>query len=92
MSARAASVWEAAVKVAIGKLEIDPWEMVEGIRASGFDELPLLARHAAAVGALAPHHRDPFDRLLLGQAVQEPLALVTHDPVLARYPASVEVV
>ncbi len=88
----AASVWEAAIKVAIGKLEVDLTGMVEGIRASGFDELPVLARHAAQLSALAPHHRDPFDRLLIAQAVQEPLALVTHDPALAGYPARVEMV
>ncbi|MHB1506031.1 MAG: type II toxin-antitoxin system VapC family toxin [Sulfobacillus sp.] len=88
----AASIWEAAIKVASGKLEVDLTAMVEGIAVSGFIELPVLARHAAAVSTLPPHHRDPFDRLLVAQALQEPLRLLTCDPMLASYQAAVELI
>lgn len=87
----AASIWEAAIKVASGKLELDLAAMVEGIAASGFSELPVLARHAAAVGNLPLHHLDPFDRVLVAQAIQEPLRLLTHDPALTAYAVAVEV-
>ena len=53
--------------------------------ARTFDELPVRARHAAAVGALPMHHRDPFDRLLIAQTRTEGLALVTIDPAIRRY-------
>ncbi len=81
----AASIWEAAIKASIGKLEVVADELVAGISASGFTELPVLARHAAMVQTLPPHHRDPFDRLLVAQAIIEPLRLVTADTPLTRY-------
>ena len=81
----AASIWEAAVKVAIGKLDAVPDDLVAGIGASGFAELPVSARHAARVVTLPQHHRDPFDRLLVAQAIHEPLHLLTADAALRRY-------
>jgi len=84
----AASVWEIAVKASIGRLKIartDVMKLPALIDASGFDELPVRARHAAAVGALPMHHRDPFDRLLIAQTRTEGLALVTIDPAIRRY-------
>jgi PIN domain nuclease of toxin-antitoxin system len=81
----AASIWEAAVKVAIGKLNADPDDLVAGISASGFAELPVSARHAARVVTLPQHHRDPFDRLLVVQAIHEPLHFLTADAALRRY-------
>ena len=81
----AASIWEAAVKVAIGKLDAVPDDLVAGIGASGFAELPVSARHAARVVTLPQHHRDPFDRLLVAQAIHEPLHLLTADATLRRY-------
>jgi len=81
----AASIWEAAVKVAIGKLDVVPDDLVAGIGASGFAELPVTARHAARVLTLPQHHRDPFDRLLVAQAIHEPLHLLTADATLRRY-------
>ncbi len=65
VSVSAASIWEVAIKSALGKLRIEPTRVMRGITASGFEELPVLARHAVLVAALAPHHRDPFDRLLV---------------------------
>lgn len=81
----AASIWECAIKTALGKLDVAPDDAVDGIEASGFVELPVLARHAAAVARLPHHHRDPFDRLLVAQALGEPLELLTVDPQLRRY-------
>ncbi|HKT65206.1 MAG TPA: type II toxin-antitoxin system VapC family toxin [Burkholderia sp.] len=80
-----ASIWEAAIKAGLGKLDIDVGRLVRSIGASGIRELPVSAVHGAAVRDLPPHHRDPFDRLLVAQARHEPLQLVTADAQLARY-------
>jgi len=88
----AASIWEATIKAGLGKLDADPAELVAGIEASGFTELPVAARHAARVADVARAHRDPFDRLLLAQAVEEPLRLLTADGALAEYSELVEVI
>lgn len=81
----AASIWEAAIKAGIGKLNVVAGDLVAGIRASGFSELPVSALHAARVTGLPHHHRDPFDRLLVAQAMYEPLHLLTADVVLKQY-------
>ena len=81
----AASIWEIAIKVRLGKLEADPVAMVEAIEESGFKELPVRAAHAAHVANLPLLHADPFDRLLIAQAVTEPLRLLTADAGLASY-------
>ncbi|KVD34960.1 twitching motility protein PilT [Burkholderia sp. ABCPW 11] len=84
-----ASIWEAAIKAGLGKLDVDVDRLVRVLRASGFRELPVRAVHGAAVRSLPSHHRDPFDRLLVAQAQHEPLQLVTADGHLARYGMSV---
>ncbi len=81
----AASIWEAAIKAGLGKLNAAADDLVAGIGASGFAELPVSARHAARVRTLPQHHRDPFDRLLVAQALHEPLHLLTADAPLRRY-------
>ncbi|MCW3504434.1 type II toxin-antitoxin system VapC family toxin [Burkholderia cenocepacia] len=83
-----ASIWEAAIKAGLGKLDIDVGELIRAISASGIRELPVRAVHGAAVRDLPHHHRDPFDRLLVAQARHEPLRLVTADAHLARYDRS----
>ena len=88
----AATIWEAAIKIALGKLRVDPALLVAEIARSGFIELPILARHAAAVSALPMHHKDPFDRLLIAQALTEPARLLTADSVLQSYSELVETV
>jgi len=80
----AASIWELAIKAPLGKIEADPDELVAAIEASGFLELPVRAAHSAGVARLALHHSDPFDRLLVAQAITEPLKLLTADSVLAK--------
>lgn len=81
----AASLWEVAIKARLGKIEADVDELVAAIDQSGFVELPVRAAHVAAVARLAMHHNDPFDRLLVAQAIAEPLRLVTADAVLVQY-------
>lgn len=81
----AASIWEIAIKIKLGKLEGDPAEFVEAIGASGFQELTISVKHAAKVHELPLYHRDPFDRLLIAQALVEPMRLLTADSVLAQY-------
>ena len=81
----AASIWEVAIKARLGKIRADPHALAKAIDASGFIELPVSAAHAAGVAQLELHHNDPFDRLLIAQALAEPLKLVTVDAVLATY-------
>jgi PIN domain nuclease of toxin-antitoxin system len=85
-----ASIWEIAIKSRLGKIDGDAGVFAEAIEASGFQELSITARHAAAVARLPLHHADPFDRLLLAQAFSEPLTLVTADRALADYGGAVE--
>ncbi len=81
----AASIWEVAIKVRLGKLAADLPALVAAVSASGFSQLPITAAHAAGVAQLPLLHNDPFDRLLISQALAEPLRLVTADSLLAPY-------
>jgi len=81
----AASIWEISIKARLGKIRADPRELAAAIAPSGFVELPVTAAHAAGVSELELLHNDPFDRLLVAQALAEPLKLVTVDEVLAKY-------
>lgn len=86
MLVSAASAWEIAIKVALGKLDF-PTTVAEARELAGFAELPVSIAHADAYRALPAHHSDPFDRLLIAQAVTEGLSLVTADKALAPYGA-----
>lgn len=88
----AASIWEIAIKASLGKLDADPAVVREALAPSGFDELPVTGTHAAHVAALRPHHRDPFDRLLVAQSEIEGLTLLTADTQLEPYGRSVQLV
>jgi PIN domain nuclease of toxin-antitoxin system len=81
----AASIWEIAIKARLGKIEASAVDLVAAIEASGFLELPVRALHAVRVADLPLHHTDPFDRLLVSQAMVEPLRLLTVDTVLCQY-------
>ncbi|MDY7786714.1 type II toxin-antitoxin system VapC family toxin [Burkholderia ubonensis] len=83
-----ASVWEVAIKVGKGKLDVDVDRLVAAIKTSKYNELPVRAAQGAAVRNLPHYHRDPFDRLLVAQAWCEPLLLVTADGDLAQYGSS----
>ena len=81
----AASVWEISIKAGLGKLSADPGEVVAALEPAGFLPLPITVQHAARVASLPLVHRDPFDRLLVAQALVEPMRLLTTDAVLAGY-------
>jgi PIN domain nuclease of toxin-antitoxin system len=90
----AASVWEVAIKSGLRRRDftVNVPAFVRALAQGGFMELPVTAAHASRVAALPGVHRDPFDRLLVAQAVAEPMTLLTNDPVLQRYGPLVEVV
>jgi PIN domain nuclease of toxin-antitoxin system len=80
----AAVVWEVAIKRALGKLRV-PDAYLSVLLDAGVQPLPVSVAHAAAVEQLPPHHRDPFDRMLVSQAKIEGGALVSRDDALAAY-------
>ena len=81
----AASVWEVAIKVSVGRLEV-PGSFGEAAASAGFRELPICWADAAAAATLPALHRDPFDRMLVAQAIRGDLVVLTRDPVVSRYP------
>lgn len=84
----AASVWEASIKEATGRLKV-PRDLVQQVVDEGFEPLPIDLRHARVAGALPLHHRDPFDRMLVAQAQLEGLTIVTRDPQIPSYGVAV---
>ena len=80
----AASVWELGLKIARGKLAL-PGDYAPRLLAHGFEELAVNITHAARSTTLPPLHGDPFDRLLIDQALEEGLMLVTSDQAILRY-------
>ncbi len=86
----AVSLYEIAVKIRIGKLTIDLDELVSRIDESDFDRLYVEDRHCAIMAGLPviPKHRDPFDIMLVAQAIAENLAIVTSDAKLRQYPVT----
>lgn len=89
-----ASIWEVAIKRGLDRpdFRVDVRLLRRGLLDNGYDELPILGPHAAAVAGLPPIHKDPFDRLLIAQALAEGILLLTVDPVVGRYPAPVRLV
>ena len=85
----AASIWEFSIKVRIGKFDTDVARLLGSLAGSGFTELPVLSRHAVEVAKIPLYHRDPFDRLLVAQAITEDLYLLTVDAKLPQYGSSV---
>ena len=83
----AASVWEIAIKNAIGRLPVPPGEAMCEFEKAGFTELEVTAAHAAATAELPfrEDHRDPFDRMLIAQAIQEQMDLITADRKFSGY-------
>ena len=88
----AASIWEAVIKIGLRRLDANPLDLVAGIHGSGFRELPVTAQHTLAVHTLPDLHRDPFDRLLIAQALSEPLSLYTSDRMLPSYAPTIQFV
>ncbi len=89
-----ASIWEIAIKAGLGRADfrIDPAEIVAAAMESGFTELPVRSAAALKVATLPAHHRDPFDRLLLAQAMTEPAVFYTADAQLPVYSELVRLV
>jgi PIN domain nuclease of toxin-antitoxin system len=86
-----ASLWEMAIKVSIGRLQVDLTELERQVPRQGFRWLPIRNAHLLAVATLESDgaHRDPFDRLLVCQSRMEPLLLLTVDRQLSRYGSTV---
>jgi PIN domain nuclease of toxin-antitoxin system len=83
----AASIWEIAIKKSFGRpdFRVEPRLLRRGLLDNGYVELPITSQHAVSVDSLPPIHRDPFDRLLVAQAMHEGITLLTGDAQLARY-------
>jgi PIN domain nuclease of toxin-antitoxin system len=83
----AVSVWEIAIKhgLGCGDMPVSGEQALAWFRQAGYRLLPIAPEHAAAVGSLPPLHADPFDRLLVVQALIEPFRLLTADDTVARY-------
>lgn len=82
-----ASLWEIGIKHSLGKLNIEIGlnELFKIIEQSGFEILTINPQHTLVVASLAFHHRDPFDRMLVSQAVSDKLIIVTKDSVIKQY-------
>ncbi|WP_028220667.1 type II toxin-antitoxin system VapC family toxin [Paraburkholderia oxyphila] len=86
-----ASLWEIAIKRALNRadFQVEPRVLRRNLLDNGYEELPVLSTHVMALEGLPPIHRDPFDRLLVAQAIAEGVTLLTHDESVARYPGPV---
>ncbi len=80
-----ATAWEISIKRGLGKLKLPRGDYLEELRLHRFTPLDISTEHALAVEDLPPHHRDPFDRMLIAQALEERLTLVTRDHRMSLY-------
>jgi len=82
-----ASLWEISIKRGLGRpdFDADPRMLRRGLLDNGYQELPITSEHAVAVDSLPAIHQDPFDRILVAQALTEGIVLLTADPTLAKY-------
>jgi PIN domain nuclease of toxin-antitoxin system len=85
----AATLWEAAIKRALGKLRFETPVLLDSLHQGGIRILPITAEHALAAGDLPRHHDDPFGRMLVAQAIAEGFTLITSDPWLQSYQVAV---
>ena len=81
----AVTAWEIAIKRGLGKLDVPRGNYIEELKLHRFTPLDIKTEHALAVESLPPHHKDPFDRLLIAQAQIEQLTLITRDPKMMLY-------
>lgn len=90
----AASLWEIAIKRGLGRRDfrVDPRLLRRGLLENGYVELAITGEHAIAVDDLPPIHKDPFDRMLVAQAMVESVTLLSTDPLLAKYPGPIRCV
>jgi len=87
-----ASLWEVAIKHSLGKLPVGADELRDHLLRSGAEFLPVMPEHCLALAGLPSLHSDPFDRMLIAQALVEPLHLITHDEAMRGYPVSIHFV
>lgn len=82
-----ASIWEITIKYMLGKsgMPVSGTQAAAHFQAAGYLELPIINAHIGLLETLPSHHSDPFDRLLIAQALAEPLRLITHDITLKQY-------
>lgn len=87
----AASLWEIAIKSGLGRTDfrVQPRVLRRGLIDNGYTELPISSAHAVGIDVLPPIHKDPFDRILVAQALIEGVLLLTVDPLVAQYPGPV---
>ena len=87
----AASLWEIAIKCGLGRddFKVDVRLLRRGLLDNGYSELPVGSEHAVAIDSLPSIHKDPFDRILIAQAMVEGITLLTSDAVVAQYPGAV---
>lgn len=90
----AASIWEVAIKASIRRADFDLDATVfrRELLAAGYVEIPITSAHAAAVTGLPDLHRDPFDRILVAQAIAEGVTLLTADRAVLAYPGPIQAV
>ncbi|WP_018914675.1 type II toxin-antitoxin system VapC family toxin [Thiomonas sp. FB-6] len=83
----AATIWEITIKHGLGRgdMPVSGRDALRYFGDSGYRLLAIEPEHAAAIAELPPHHQDPFDRMLIAQALNEPMRLITHDATVARY-------
>ena len=88
----AASLWEIAIKSSLNRpdFSVDARRLRRGLIDNGYRELLISSEHAIAINTLPPIHKDPFDRLLLAQAIIEGILLLTDDATVARHPGPVQ--
>jgi PIN domain nuclease of toxin-antitoxin system len=88
------SLWEIAIKAGRGRddFRIDVSSLRRGLLANNYAELAVTGVHVATVAGLPPIHKDPFDRMLVAQAIVEGLTLLTSDPAVAKYPGPIRLV
>jgi len=85
------SIWEVVVKNSLGRssFQVNPHRLRSSLLENGYTELPVSGEHALAVASLPNLHKDPFDRMLIGQAIVEGMTLLTSDEIVASYPGPI---
>jgi len=86
-----ACIWEVVIKADLGRTDflVDPYALYSGLLNNGYNEMSITVRHTLAVSSLPDIHKDPFDRIMLAQAITEGIQFLTSDARLASYPAPV---
>jgi PIN domain nuclease of toxin-antitoxin system len=90
----AASLWEVAIKRGLGRkdFKVDARPLRRGLLDNGYGELPIISDHVVATESLPPIHKDPFDRILVAQAIVEGVTLLTIDSLVSQYPGPIRTV